>query len=116
MSHDLVLAGGSVADVRTGTIRRAAIGIDGDRIAALGPDDTVAAGARRVHGVSGHVLVPGYVEAHTHIALAAPWEFASALLVHGTTSAFVDALPLMSLARSEEHTSELQSPTNLVCR
>src|SRR5574341_1585365 len=28
----------------------------------------------------------------------------------------VDASPLRRLPRSEEHTSELQSPTNLVCR
>lgn len=98
MSYDLAIAGGSVADVRTGTVRRAAVAIDGDHIVALGPDDTVVAGARRVHDVSGRVLVPGYIEPHTHIVLAAPWEFASAILTHGTTTAFIDALPLISLA------------------
>src|SRR5256885_11485245 len=29
---------------------------------------------------------------------------------------FFDALPIRQLVRSEEHTSELQSPCNLVCR
>jgi adenine deaminase len=98
VSFDLAIAGGSVADVRGGTVHRAAVAIDGDRIAALGPDDVIAAGARRVLDAGGRVLVPGYIEPHTHIALAAPWEFASAVLPHGTTTAFVDALPLISLA------------------
>jgi adenine deaminase len=98
VSYDLALAGGSVADVRGGIVHRAAVAIDGDRIAAVGPDGAIVTGARRVLDVSGRVLVPGYIEPHTHVALAAPWEFASALLLHGTTTAFVDALPLISLA------------------
>jgi len=97
VSYDLALAGGAVADVRVGTVHPAAVAIDGGRIAALGRDDAIVAGARCVLDVSGRVLVPGYIEPHTHIALAAPWEFAAAVLTHGTTTAFVDALPLISL-------------------
>src|SRR2546426_3101924 len=41
-------------------------------------------------------------------------------LVTGVANAFVDAAPLIAVGgsspRSEEHTSELQSPCNLVCR
>ena len=101
MTYDLALAGGSVADVRAGTVRRMAVAVTGDRIAALGPDDAIAAGARRVLDVTGRILVPGYIEPHTHIALAAPWEFASAVVPHGTTTAVVDALPLISLGRPD---------------
>lgn len=101
MTYDLALAGGSVADVRGGIVRRMALAITGDRIAALGPDDVIATGARRVLDVTGRILVPGYIEPHTHIALAAPWEFAAAVLPRGTTTAVVDALPLISLGRPD---------------
>src|SRR5256885_9946509 len=42
----------------------------------------------------------------------------SGRVVSGCCSSFTTklALPLGSVARSEEHTSELQSPCNLVCR
>jgi len=101
VTYDLALTGGSIADVDAGTVRRAALGITAGRIAALGADDAIAAGARRVLDVTGRVLVPGYIEPHTHIVLAAPWEFASAVLPTGTTTAVVDALPLMSLGRPD---------------
>lgn len=101
VTYDLALAGGSVADVRAGTVRRAALGITGDRIAALGSDDVIVADARRVLDVTGRILAPGYIEPHTHVALAAPWEFASAVLPRGTTTAVVDALPLISLGRPD---------------
>ena len=90
-----------MADVRAGTAPRAALAITGRRITALGPDDAIVAGACRVIDVTGRVLVPGYVEPHTHILLAAPWEFASAVLARGTTTAVVDALPLISLGHPD---------------
>ena len=99
MTHDLALIGGSVADLSAGTVRRSALGIRGAHISALAPDHVLRGQARRVYDVAGGVLVPGYIEPHTHIMLAAPWEFASAVLPHGTTTAVVDALPLMSLGR-----------------
>lgn len=99
MIYDLALTGGSVADVRTGSIAQAAVGIASGRIAAVGPDDEIAGEARRTLDVSGRVLVPGYIEPHTHVALAAPWEFAAAVLPRGTTTAVVDALPLITLGR-----------------
>ena len=101
MSCDLALAGGSVADVRAGEVRRAALAITGRRIAALGPDDEIVAGAHRVYDVTGRILVPGYIEPHTHVALAAPWEFASAILARGTTTAVADALPLITLGHPD---------------
>jgi adenine deaminase len=99
--HDVALVGGSIADLSAGVTRRLAVGIRGALISALGPDDVVGGQARRTYDVAGRVLVPGYIEPHTHIALAAPWEFAAALLIHGTTTAVVDALPVMSLGHPE---------------
>jgi adenine deaminase len=101
VTHDLALVGGSIADLSAGAVRRSAVGIRGSRISALGPDDVVGGQAARVHDVAGGVLVPGYIEPHTHIMLAAPWEYAAALLTHGTTTAVVDALPLISLGHPD---------------
>ncbi len=98
---DLALTGGSVADARAGTVRRAAVGIAGPDIAAIGSDDEVGGHARQVIDVSGQTIVPGYIEPHGHILLANPVEFAGALLRHGTTTAVMDALPLMLLARPD---------------
>lgn len=98
---DLCVAGGHVVDVRTGTTRRAAVGIRGDKIVAIGPDDSLTPSARQVIDASGQTIVPGYIEPHAHAILANPVEFAQALVVRGTTTAVVDALPLMLLARSD---------------
>ena len=97
---DLALVGGHVADVRTGVLRRAAVVISGDRIAAV-DHDTVAAGARQVLDITARVVVPGYIDPHTHIVLANPVEFAGALLPTGTTTAVADALPLQILVRPD---------------
>jgi len=98
---DLYLAGGEVADVRAGRLRRADVAIAGDRIASLDAPGRRPGGAARILDVSGRVIVPGYIEPHTHFSLASPSEFAGALLRRGTTTAVVDALPVMMLARPD---------------
>lgn len=96
---DLCLAGGTVVDIRTATTRRAAVGIRGDRIVAIGPDEQIAPRSRQVADIAGQIIVPGYIEPHGHVILANPVEFAGAVLRCGTTTAVTDALPLMLLAR-----------------
>lgn len=98
---DLALTGGTIADVRAGSVRRAAVGIANQTIARIGSDDEVAPLARQVIDVSGRVIVPAYIEPHGHILLANPVEFAGALLRTGTTTAIVDALPFMVLTPSD---------------
>ena len=98
---DLALTGGSIADVRAGLVRRAAVGIANRTIARIGSDDEVATPARQVIDVSGQIIVPGYIEPHGHILLANPVEFAGALLRTGTTTAIVDSLPFMLLTPPE---------------
>jgi adenine deaminase len=94
---DLALTGGTIADVRAGSVRRAAVGIANQTIARIGSDAEVAPHAHQVIDVSGQVIVPAYIEPHGHILLANPVEFAGALLRTGTTTAIVDALPFMVL-------------------
>lgn len=86
-----------MADVRAGVVVRAAVAISGERISAVGPEAALATRARQVVDVSGRIIVPGYIEPHTHAVLANPVEFAGALLRCGTTTAVVDALPFQVL-------------------
>jgi adenine deaminase len=94
-SPNFCLVGGTVVDVRAGERRRAAVAVTGDRITAVGDDRDLAAGASRTVDVRGGVIVPGYIEPHTHSILANPAEMAYAVGAHGTTTAVVDGLPLM---------------------
>lgn len=94
---DLILTGGQVVDVRTGLLRRAQVVISNSSILAIGPDNEVADGAARVLDVTDRVLAPGYIEPHGHILGVNPVEFAKAVLARGTTTAVIDALPLMML-------------------
>jgi len=101
ISHtpDLALRGGRVADPRSRTLRRADVVVTGISISAV--REAGAVDARRVLDVSGRVVVPGYIEPHTHFTIVNPAEFAGALLRHGTTTAVVDTLPLMLLAKPD---------------
>src|SRR5437879_7833810 len=98
---DLCLVGGDIVDVQAGATRRAAVGIHGDRIVAIGADAQIARRARQVPDVAGQAIVPGDIEPHGHVILANPVEFAGAVLRRGTTMAVTDTLPLMLLARPD---------------
>src|SRR3989454_8129374 len=111
----LRIRAGSVHPVTAPPIEDGAVLVD-DRgtIAAVGPNRCVpeppAPGAH-VLEFPDAVLVPGLVNTHTHLELThlagrnSEPEFARWIR---TIRALKD--------RSEEHTSELQSPCNLVCR
>lgn len=105
---DLCLAGGQIADVRAGVLRRAAVAITGGRITALGPEAEVCSEARQILDVRGRIIAPGYIEPHTHAVLANPVELAGALLRRGTTAAVIDALPLIELIHPDRLPGELE--------
>lgn len=96
---DLALVGGLVADVRTGGLRRDAVTISGARISAVGPH--AFGSARETIDLAGRIVVPGYIEPHGHAILANPVAYAGAMLARGTTTAVLDALPLMLLAHPD---------------
>ncbi len=97
VEHDLCLAGGMVADVRGARLYRAAVALTADRISGVGLDADLAPRAARVMDVTGRTIVPGYIEPHTHAILANPVELAYRIGAHGTTTAAIDALPLMMM-------------------
>src|SRR5574341_494261 len=98
----------------------------GDKLSFLSGDDTLtlplmAVGGRGIISVVANI-VPKDVADMTHAFLTGDWKRARELhlkLFPLCQAMFIETNPIpvkTSLARSEEHTSELQSPTNLVCR
>src|SRR5690348_18021443 len=96
--------------------RNMTIEIEGRRIAAVYPSGSRPVPKEAdVRDLSGRYVIPGLIDAHVHITGAEPdiahyKTFLRALLLGGVTG-------IRDMAgRSEEHTSELQSPVHLVCR
>lgn len=86
---DVVLAGGTVVDVLTGTLRRADVAISGEHIAGIAREGYTA---RRVIDCRGQFIAPGLIEGHIHIesSLLSPQEFAWSVAKHGTTTVIAD--------------------------
>lgn len=84
---DLVLRGGRVFDLITGTLMAGDVAICGDRIAGVGDYE-----ARQVIDVSGLVLVPGFIDTHLHVesSLVTPHEFDRCVTPRGVTTAICD--------------------------
>jgi imidazolonepropionase-like amidohydrolase len=61
----VLLAGGSVFDVRSGVVRQADVVVAGERIAAVG----LGLDGDEAVDCAGSLLVPGFIDCHTHICL-----------------------------------------------
>jgi N-acyl-D-aspartate/D-glutamate deacylase len=88
MTHDLVIAGGTVVDGTGGARFVGDVAIDGDRITAVAPPgDVDLRGARRVIDAEGRVVTPGFVDIHTHLDAQLAWDpCATSSCWHGVTS------------------------------
>src|SRR3954471_23126781 len=85
----LTLAGGTVADVYTGTWIEANVEIEGGRIAYVGPREPQG----ETLDVSGKVIAPGYIEPHTHPwCLYSPSSLLEVAVPDGTTTLVYDNL------------------------
>jgi N-acyl-D-aspartate/D-glutamate deacylase len=82
---DIIIRGGDVID-GTGTERRRVdVGIVGDRIAEIG--DLAAAEAKRSIDAAWRVVIPGFIDVHTHIDAQAFWDTTlSPSPLHGVTT------------------------------
>lgn len=85
---DLIVRGGRVADGTGAPLRRADVGVEGDRIAAVG--DLREARAPVELDAAGQVVAPGFIDIHTHadIALLARPTHEPKLLQGVTTEVF----------------------------
>lgn len=84
---DLVLRGGRVFDLITGTMMTGDVAICGDRIAGVGAYD-----GRQVIDVADLTLVPGFIDTHLHVesSLVTPHEFDRCVTPRGVTTAICD--------------------------
>ncbi|MDF1553931.1 MAG: adenine deaminase C-terminal domain-containing protein [Deferrisomatales bacterium] len=104
---DLLLRGGEVWSPFTGEVLRADVAVCGDRVALVAPWQGPVEQTTEVVDAAGRVLVPGYLEPHTH-----PWPFLNPLslgegvVCRGTTSLVVDNL-LLVLALGTDRFAEL---------
>ena len=70
---DLVITGGQV--VTPQAVGEMDIGIQGEKIAAVGWSGTLAADAGRVIDAAGKIVIPGGIEPHAHIGIPVPSEW-----------------------------------------
>jgi N-acyl-D-amino-acid deacylase len=66
-TFDLLLRGGTVIDGSGSPGRRADVGVEGDRIVAIGDLSMVdPTGVTRILDVAGHIVAPGFIDPHGH--------------------------------------------------
>ncbi|MDO8212290.1 adenine deaminase C-terminal domain-containing protein [Conexibacter sp. CPCC 206217] len=89
---DLIVAGGTVANVFTGELIEADVAIRGHRIAAVGDVARTRGPRTRTLDARGRVLVPGLIDQHLHVheSQLTIGEFAAAALPHGTAGLATD--------------------------
>jgi adenine deaminase len=84
---DVLLAGGTVADVATGELRPADIGLVGALIASVHPQGS-RNDAAKIMEVSGKIIAPGLIDMHMHIesSMITPRRYAEIVVPQGTTT------------------------------
>lgn len=93
---DRYLEGALLLNVYSGEMYPANVAIARDRIAYVGLNHGMVGRDTQVLSYAGKVLVPGYIDPHTHVTgMATPVEFAREVLRTGTTTLVADAMQLM---------------------
>jgi adenine deaminase len=84
---DVLLTGGMVADVATGELRAADVGIVGPLIASVHPPGTRDDAAKRI-AVDEQIVAPGLIDVHLHIesSMLTPRRYAEVVVPQGTTT------------------------------
>ena len=85
-AFDLLITGGTVADMATGELRPADIGLVGPLIASVHPPGT-RSDATETIAVAG-IVAPGLIDTHLHIesSMVTPRRYAETVLTQGTTT------------------------------
>jgi adenine deaminase len=93
---DLVLAGGRVVDVFTGSVVDADVALVGGLIASVGPQRD----AVKTLDLAGRYVLPGLIDAHVHLesSMVTPFEFARAVVPRGTTAVVTDPHEVANVA------------------
>lgn len=85
---DVTICGGEIIDGTGAPARRADIGINSGRIVEIG--DLTGRQARRLIQAEGHVVTPGFIDAHTHMDAQIAWDpLGQSSCFHGVTTAIM---------------------------
>ena len=85
--HDLVIRNGLVVDGAGAEPRKADLAVDGDANTAIGE---VSAGGKRVIDTAGHIVMPGFIDLHTHLDAQIGWDpLLTPISWHGVTTALL---------------------------
>jgi adenine deaminase len=86
-SFDVLLTGGTVADVTTGELRAADVGVVGPLIASVHTRGT-RHDAIQCIDVAGRIIAPGLIDSHLHIesSMVTPRRYAEVVVPQGTTT------------------------------
>jgi adenine deaminase len=88
---DYYVANGRIVNVYSGEVIGGNVAISGERIAYVGPSDTMVGLGTKVVDVGGDYLIPGFFDPHTHADLLFnPASFSDQVVVTGTTTVFAD--------------------------
>jgi len=88
---DCYLANGRIANVYSGEVIEGNVATVGERIAYVGPSDTMVGSETKVVDVKGDYVLPGFFDPHTHTDLLYnPASFSDQVVVTGTTAVFAD--------------------------
>ena len=84
---DVLLTGGMVADVATGELRAADVGLVGPLIASVHPPGA-RGDARETIALAGRIIAPGLIDSHLHIesSMVTPRRYAEVVVPQGTTT------------------------------
>ena len=93
---DVLLTGGRVVDVFTGTVIEANVAVADGLIASVGP----VREAVEAVDLAGRFLVPGLIDSHVHLesSMVTPFEFARAVVPRGTTAVVTDPHEVANVA------------------
>jgi adenine deaminase len=86
-SFDVLLTGGMVADVATGELREADVGLVGSLIASVHPSGSRSDARERI-ALPGRIIAPGLIDTHLHIesSMVTPRRYAEVVVPQGTTT------------------------------
>jgi adenine deaminase len=114
---DVLLIGGMVADVATGELRSADVGLVGPLIASVHPSGGRSDALEQIV-LNGRIIAPGLIDSHLHIesSMVTPRRYAEVVVPQGTTTICWDPHEIGNVAGLDGLRWAIEATTNLPLR